>query len=308
MRNTAEEGGDYCEMCHDVPDEEMLDWRRSCAYCHVTGYDQETMEYTEMGVGCEACHGPGSQHVLAPDIEKGEFIINTGKLPRHLQADVCGQCHNRGTSPDGKFNHPVNYHPGTRLLNSNFQSVPFYNEEAWTMSGHARLTRQQYPEWFESRHRIAGIACTVCHSVHGASTRFATRLSQVNLCVECHVEIDTDSVTGHAPIKGAPQHGDCIGCHMMMTGFSSESSYERSHRFKVVKPEWTLKRLDDDRHIYTDEEGNVDWAQLIKDEPNSCNACHAHQDMSDPVNWPDHLQDMLDQGPKVRLQMNGVRH
>jgi hypothetical protein len=66
--------------------------------------------------------------------------------------------------------------------------------------------------------------------------------------------------------------------------------------------------LDDDRHIYTDEEGNVDWAQLIKDEPNSCNACHAHQDMSDPVNWPDHLQDMLDQGPKVRLQMNGVRH
>ena len=46
-------------------------WNARCAECHATGYEKRyaplTRRYTstqaETGVGCEACHGPGSAHV-----------------------------------------------------------------------------------------------------------------------------------------------------------------------------------------------------------------------------------------------------
>ena len=46
-------------------------WNTNCFNCHGTniaqGYDVATKQYnstwTEMGIGCEACHGPGRQHV-----------------------------------------------------------------------------------------------------------------------------------------------------------------------------------------------------------------------------------------------------
>ena len=46
-------------------------WEARCAECHATGYSRnyrpETRTYApelaEIGVGCEACHGPGSAHV-----------------------------------------------------------------------------------------------------------------------------------------------------------------------------------------------------------------------------------------------------
>ena len=49
-------------------------WEARCAECHATGYSRnyapETRTYApemaEIGVGCEACHGPGSAHVADP--------------------------------------------------------------------------------------------------------------------------------------------------------------------------------------------------------------------------------------------------
>jgi hypothetical protein len=46
-------------------------WNARCAVCHATdfetGYDVATRTYastqTEIGVGCEACHGPGGDHL-----------------------------------------------------------------------------------------------------------------------------------------------------------------------------------------------------------------------------------------------------
>ena len=48
-------------------------WNANCFNCHATniaqGYDVATKRYTstwtEMGIGCEACHGPGRQHVAS---------------------------------------------------------------------------------------------------------------------------------------------------------------------------------------------------------------------------------------------------
>ena len=50
-------------------------WNANCFNCHATnlvqGYDIASKTYrttwTEMGIGCEACHGPGREHVALAD-------------------------------------------------------------------------------------------------------------------------------------------------------------------------------------------------------------------------------------------------
>ncbi len=67
-----------------------------CLACHVTGFrltggwtGKATPELDN--VGCEACHGPGGGHALAPG-------PGYGKLPK--QASTCLGCHTRDNSPD----------------------------------------------------------------------------------------------------------------------------------------------------------------------------------------------------------------
>ena len=69
-------------------------WNARCAECHATGfeknYDAQTRSYastqSEIGVGCEACHGPGSAHIdwtqgqtLAADLSEFGFTISWGR-------------------------------------------------------------------------------------------------------------------------------------------------------------------------------------------------------------------------------------
>jgi hypothetical protein len=88
-----------------------------CAGCHLTGWeryqDKATGQYLvravndpggemnidddpepdEINVGCESCHGPGSEHVAGKG--RSGLIVN----PRYLSAErssvVCGRCHDR---------------------------------------------------------------------------------------------------------------------------------------------------------------------------------------------------------------------
>jgi predicted CXXCH cytochrome family protein len=247
------------------------DWRPLCAYCHVVGFDTETLEWSELSVGCEACHGPGSAHVDEPRIGN---IINPARLTPTLAGDICTNCHTRGKSPDGEWDFPIGYNVGDALGPQHFTPVPKDNESAWWPDGATKMHRQQGIEWKESKHFIAGVNCVTCHTVHSSSTAISLRETLPNnLCVSCHSEISTDPVTGHAPIAGAPQHSNCVACHMPPTGTSADFGDERSHRMWVIKPQVTI-----------DLGGGDPEAQ-----PNSCSFCHPDID-------PAVLQEALDGG------------
>ena len=74
-----------------------------CVSCHVTGYDQPGGSIVGkveglMNVQCEACHGPGSIHITAPD----ELDI-AGQVHRLAPAELCITCHDPANSP--RFNY-----------------------------------------------------------------------------------------------------------------------------------------------------------------------------------------------------------
>ena len=101
-------------------------YERRCAGCHSTGVEVAlnanglwTMTFADMNVACEACHGPGSDHVLAPTVAlKKATIVNPATLwattdlnddnqlsvidDLIAQNNVCYQCHQQGTGNYGE--------------------------------------------------------------------------------------------------------------------------------------------------------------------------------------------------------------
>jgi hypothetical protein len=62
-----------------------------CYACHVTGYRgaggyRTIADHPLRHVQCEACHGPGSRHVEAPQ---------PANIVRTPAASVCRECHDR---------------------------------------------------------------------------------------------------------------------------------------------------------------------------------------------------------------------
>ncbi|WP_298039415.1 cytochrome c3 family protein [uncultured Desulfuromonas sp.] len=67
-----------------------------CGPCHMTNYSADGHQdgmvgmigtWSEDGIGCEECHGPGGEHIKKPS--KKTIAIDRG-------AEACGKCHQRG--------------------------------------------------------------------------------------------------------------------------------------------------------------------------------------------------------------------
>ncbi len=236
-------------------------WQFKCGGCHVTGleinYDTSNSHFdstwVDQGIGCEACHGPGSNHVKAAskyfDYEK-ETIINPANLPWRFRAMVCGQCHNWGASAAGvspyKEGFPKNYSYSYGFLPGKPLYL-FYIEEPAEKKKH----HQQYNEWKTSVHAKKGIMCTNCHNVHQKQDiKVAmTKLTQDSLCMSCHVALQRRAA------HRLHTFGSCVACHMPQT-----IGHEHSHTFQFVSPELSIR------------------AGGVEKQSNSCSGCHYHKD------------------------------
>ncbi len=218
------------------------DWEQNCAGCHTTGYDASRGRWQDIGVQCEACHGPASNHVeLAKDAGRNpsddELTAIRSAIYRSPDPQVCGQCHSQGSDAD---NHPfpVGYTPGATLTDF-FTLVTNDSADHWWVTGHASQQNMQYNEWLTSNHSkalselqtstSATDTCLTCHSEDARQT--AVLMAQVEsgdrdgsppealtvasakwgvTCTTCHQEhADTDQ-----PFELVQAANDlCIGCH-----------------------------------------------------------------------------------------------
>lgn len=90
------------------------DQGRSCISCHTTGYGQgDRGGFTDveksahlLGVQCEACHGPGSKHVVAAGAimkeKRKEFKAGEKSFIQPKTA-ACANCHNPHLSYTKKY-------------------------------------------------------------------------------------------------------------------------------------------------------------------------------------------------------------
>ena len=100
-------------------------------------YDIERKTVTEWNVGCERCHGPGSDHVARPSATN---IINPARLPTVAAVDVCVQCHSEG--------HPHGPIGGREFRGRSDSASAFISPtsgRSWTNTPSARRTRCTLP-------------------------------------------------------------------------------------------------------------------------------------------------------------------
>ena len=253
-------------------------YQLSCTGCHNTGsqlnYDAAEHTYqttwTDKGVSCEACHGPGKNHVALAETGNGDIsasIVNPAGIPDPRRAAmVCGSCHNRGSSPDGTYGYPAGYRPGGQL-NFLFDEKPKLHP-----NGDTRANRQQYIDWKKSGHAREGVLCWDCHYVHrtGEANKYQTKLPGNSLCRSCH-QVENTGVHGIHSVN------NCIGCHMPPTGKRAVKGDVHSHQFKVISPAISIQG------------GGVDK------QPNSCNLCHYHSN-----DTPQNLLDILNKYHKTK--------
>lgn len=78
------------------------EWEFMCTTCHTTGYRLTSYDpanpknskatFSEMNIGCEACHGPGAQHLKT---KSKKDIYNPARQSKSEQSRLCGYCHSR---------------------------------------------------------------------------------------------------------------------------------------------------------------------------------------------------------------------
>jgi hypothetical protein len=152
-------------------DKSLRDWTVKCAGCHTTGYDPATRTWNELNIGCEACHGPGGDHVMTED--PGLIVIDRS-------SEGCGYCHIRaesvatGSFTNKQFNFPIGYVLGQP---STLQFIPESLSVAASFfpDGTANRHREQYldvnyPGRTPTKHYQEGVSCTQCHNPHTAGT------------------------------------------------------------------------------------------------------------------------------------------
>ena len=195
------------------PDEPPL-----CFGCHSTASSTDGQFHPERlipGVTCEACHGPGAQHVaqmsLEHDARSSTLIFNPARLSPADSVDFCGACHR--TSAD------VSLNSITGIFNLRFPAYRLEQSRCWG-NGDARLT------------------CVACHDAHKPRVQGAAFYDKV--CLSCHSPgggVPKDRA--HAASICKVSNHDCVSCHMPKYPIPSMHTDFTDHKIAVHGDQFT---------------------------------------------------------------------
>ena len=221
----------------------------TCDGCHSVDYNIQTKQVAEWNVGCERCHGPGSEHVAHP---MPNNILNPAEMDDFASDDSCIQCHSQGRPRagliDGKaYDWPVGYHVGLHLAD-------FWKLEDNTLGqtdflffpdGTAHKNRMQGNDFVQSVMYRHGVTCASCHDVHGTDNYAQLRKPPEKICLDCHSPGSpngphTATLEEHTHHKDGSPGSQCVACHMPKIETQGvPSSFVSAHTFRFITPAMT---------------------------------------------------------------------
>ena len=270
------------------PSNFSLDWSIMCAGCHTTNMNTPNLTWGEAGIGCEACHGPGREHVL----NKGD----KSKIVSIKDSDVCGQCHGGndvqtgGNLMSSGTKWVVGFRPGMKLSavpgiqltpvdrtktppDSSVAVNHLRNYNMWQASRHGQALSRvinnssadcyscHSAEGFQSKQQgktldlskkasFNSISCVACHDSHNTPYPHQLVMSPDKLCSSCHTQGGTLKGTGAKGVDETKSFHSGLECvQCHMT--------EANHLMKVIRP---------------------DAPDLAANRADSCTACHKNLD------------------------------
>lgn len=249
-------------------------WNGMCADCHSTnlkkGYDPVSKTfhttYSEINVGCEACHGPSSEHLIwaeLPELARPlntnfGLVVQSSNIDNNQYVDLCARCHaRRSTLEDYDFAwHDLYEHMIVEL-----PRTPNYYKDG-------QILNEDYVfgSFVQSKMFMNDVQCNDCHNVHSGKLV----LNGNDLCLQCHRADEYNTYNHHFhKQKGedgkavVSRFGDvyevgegalCINCHM--TGqYYMGVDYRRDHSFRIPRPDLSM----------------------VNGSPNACTDCHGNE-------------------------------
>lgn len=228
-----------------------------CNGCHTTGFNPDTYEFSEFGIGCEACHGPGSTHVALEQkytetqcsiCHQQDPIPEDRSIILSYKASVCGQCHSRGQQVNDNehmqtsFNFPLEYKPGDDLPEGYKAATKEQDKKGkhWWGIGLSKNRHQEFADFSVSKHARAlellkskhtdmrGKLTDDCLRCHSADYRLADEEQRPTLetaqmglsCVVCHEPHGKDRKNGSMHI-GPERCGLCHADSISLTAAES---------------------------------------------------------------------------------------
>ncbi len=241
----------------DIKPDEWLHWTRGgmrwnamCADCHSTdvfkNYDGQTDTYqtnfSEITVGCEACHGPASRHVQYYQSQDKNSspppkMYMDASLTSTDLVDKCARCHSRRSQTTKHFDYSGHFfdHYRPSLLID-----PIYE-----LDGQIRDEDYVYGSFVQSKMYQNGVSCRDCHNVHSLELK----QSGNGLCLTCHEPIYNEPSHHFHPADS--EGALCVNCHMTGKIYMGVD-FRRDHSFRIPRPDQTVTH----------------------GTPNACNGCH----------------------------------
>jgi len=231
-------------------------WNGMCAQCHSTNleknYDPESDSYnttwSDIDVGCEACHGPGSAHVAwaempemaRPEVPNFRLEVQTSNIDSRELVELCAPCHaRRGAMGDTD-------HAEADLMDNYLPSL--LAEDLYFADGQILEEVYVYGSFTQSKMYRNGVRCSDCHEVHSVEL-----VKEGNdLCLQCHRGAQYDTADHHfhkregeegEPIRSADgtvlfevgSGAQCVQCHMPGRYYMG-NDYRPDHSFRIPDP------------------------------------------------------------------------
>ena len=155
-------------------------WNGMCADCHSTNlkknFDPQSKSYntswSEINVGCEACHGPSSEHLKwanLPELARPTntnfgLIVQTSNIDNFSYVDLCARCHTRRAVFD---DYNFEWHDLLDQMVPELPYVPMYYPDG-------QILEEDYVfgSFTQSKMYMNDVMCNDCHNVHSGKLIF----------------------------------------------------------------------------------------------------------------------------------------
>jgi predicted CXXCH cytochrome family protein len=230
-------------------------WNDSCLYCHNTGPSKNPLrnlrgqivayntEVAELGIACEACHGPGAEHVRlnhnparrfvlqsrrgSAETDAGDpSIVQPARLPVPRRDEICARCHGALVPKAALWDPRTHRDPfiaGQELLR--------YNDFFWSEAEQAVLAgasppagKPVAPEAADGRFWPDGTPLTTALEYNGMARSACYQDGRGKLsCLSCHTMHTADPNFLLKP--GMHTNEACFGCHSDYRGLLTEHTH-----------------------------------------------------------------------------------
>ncbi|PYI83446.1 MAG: C cytochrome precursor, partial [Verrucomicrobia bacterium] len=253
-------------------------WNVGCIDCHSTAGQPRQKEdavsfdtrVAELGIACEACHGPAAEHVrlnsdpcrrytLHLQKQGDGSIVNPARLSTKRASEVCGRCHSIHSPRDEQdwLQNGERFHPGEDLeakvrvirhmKSSELRRGSFWSDDMVRVSGREYNGLVKTPCF-----QKGNLSCLSCHSMHQSSptNQLAKGMDSNTACVQCHQSF-AQNLQQHTHHPAGSSGSLCYNCHMPYTSYGLLKAL-RSHQISNPSVKTSVQT----------------------GRPNACNLCH----------------------------------